>query len=243
MSTSNPTPQTAKPAVKPRSPVERLLVRGFIVVMLVLVAVEGWSWWSHKQARDKLFALTGAVDESNAPPVTETDVIAVIGGKKPVTEDVRGKPGSNGASRLDIYSWFTISPINKREVYVFYGYKGKADTGPAEVLFVQSQRDVPDESVKAQEVPKGNDLGAAPGLPGMGAGSAPGNMAPRGAAGRPGSGRPPAGDTAGDTGGDKEGDKSDAATPDSDNPTGDKATDDKPADDNAAAPASEKDPQ
>src|SRR5262249_35543597 len=119
---ASPAPEAAKPASKPRNPVEKLIVRGLIGVMIVVVAVEGWSWWNHRKALEKLFALTGAVDKApNAAAVTETDVIAVVGEKKPRTEDVKGKPGSNGASRLDVYSWFTISPINKREIYVFYG--------------------------------------------------------------------------------------------------------------------------
>jgi hypothetical protein len=224
MSTSNPSPDAARLAVKPRNPVERLLVRGFIVVMLVLIAVEGWSKYSHYRAITKLQEMTKAVDEKNAPPVTETDVIAVLGGKKPVTEDVRGKPGSNGAGRLDIYSWFTVSPIDSREIYVYYGLKGKADQGPAEVLSIQTKRDVPVEPLTAPAAGAANAAGKPPGMSG-----APGAGAP-GAAGRPGSGmaRP----------GNKENDKSDAASPDSE-----KTPDDKPADDGSAESADDKDPQ
>ena len=40
MSENNPALQPAAPAAKPRNPVEKVLVRGFIAVMLVLVAVE-----------------------------------------------------------------------------------------------------------------------------------------------------------------------------------------------------------
>ncbi len=245
MSTSNPSPATAKPAAKPRNPVERMLVRGFIVVMFVLIAVEGWSKYGHYHAITKLQAMTKAVDEKNAPPVTEKDVLEVMGGKKPVTEDLHGKPGSNGAGRLDIYSWFTVSPIDSREIYVFYGLKGKADEGPAEVLSVQSKRDMADEPLKAPPVAATNGGGAPAGMPGMGAPGMGARGSPRGAAGRPGRGAPPSGG--------KEGEESGAATPDSKNPPDEepadekspdeKSPDEKPADEKPAKPGDEKDSQ
>lgn len=223
MSASTPVPETAKPAVKPRNPVERLLVRGFIGVMLALVAVETWSWWNHKQAGTALLQKTKAVDEAaNTSPVTEADVQKIVGGKKPSrSENVRGKANANGASRLDVYSWFTISPVNKREIYVYYGFQGPNDKGAAEVLAVQLSDVVPATTL--------NDRGA---------GASPTNMSPRGRGGHPGDGKNDA------TPADKdEGDKTEAGATDSEDPSGESSPDEKPADEKPGDSPSEKDPQ
>jgi hypothetical protein len=144
MSESSPVPQQSSPAAKRRNPVELLLVRGVIGVMLVLVAVEANSWWRHKSALDTLRAKIRAVETvAGSPPVTEADVKAVVGDRLPIKkEDLKGKGIANGASRLEVYSWFTTSPIKKRELYVYYGLQGSADKDGAEVLEVE-----PDDQV------------------------------------------------------------------------------------------------
>ncbi len=232
MSTGNPAPQTAQPASKPRNPVERLLVRGFIGVMLVLVAVETWFWWSHSQAATALLKMTKAVDDAtpNTAAVTETDVKAIVGDKKPSrSENVRGQANSNGASRLDVFSWFTISPINKREIYVYYGFQGPNDKGPPEVLAVQLSDTVPPTTLRAAgNQPQNNG----------GAGAPPKNVPPRGAGGRPEGEKNVTSATS-----PQDSDKPDTATPDSEDSTGESSPDEKPADEKPAEPDTEKDPQ
>src|SRR5438445_13713366 len=133
MSETVPPSPTGNPPEKPRRPLERLLVRGFIGVMLMLVAVEANSWWQHKRAMDPLIRKIEAGENTpNIPALTEADVKAVLGSKNPSrTEALRG--GQHyGTSRLDVYSWFTISPFNKREIYVYYRHQEPGDkNGPA----------------------------------------------------------------------------------------------------------------
>jgi len=230
MSTSNPAPPAAQPTAKPRNPVEKLLVRGFIGVMLVLVAVETWFWWSHKQAATALLNMTKAVDDAtpNTAAVTETDVKKIVGDKKPSrSEDVHGKANANGASRLDVYSWFTISPVNKREIYVFYGYQKPGDKEPPEVLAVQLSDTVPATTLK----PAGNQPPE-----NQGKGTRPGNVAPRDPGGR-GDGKN--NETAAADA--QDGDKPDSAKPDSEDSTDESSPDEKPADEKPAEPETEKD--
>jgi hypothetical protein len=228
MSESSPAPQQCSPTAKRRNPVERLLVRGFIGVMLVLVAVESNSWWRHKSALDTLRAKIRAFETAaDSPAVKEADVKAVVGGMLPVkTEDLKGKGISNGASRLDVYSWFTISPFKKRELYVYYGHQGPADKEGAEVLEVEPDDQVaePIQVKELTEEEKEQNRKAMMGAGGVGGGVERGGagameqlrksmMGGAGAAPeRAGGERPPA---------------RDADKPAGDQPAGDKATGDK----------------
>ena len=55
---------------KPRSPAELIIVRGGILVLFALVAVEGWGWMGWKNAVTTLTAKMKAVDETkDAVPV------------------------------------------------------------------------------------------------------------------------------------------------------------------------------
>src|SRR5262245_61185256 len=217
MAESNPTPQAAKPAAKPRNPVERVIVWGFIAAMFVLVAVEGNSWWQHKQAFAALSAKTKAVDETpDAPSVTEADIKAYFQGKEPTPKKPEAGNNFTGASRIDVYSWFTISPVNKREIYVYYGKESKHDKNGPEVLAIQ----IKDEAPPAPPRIAGGEPSSGP-PPGAGM------MMPPGMQGGPGGGR------RGRPGGD---DESSTATPDADkaagnNPATDASDDDKPAED------------
>jgi hypothetical protein len=76
-------------------------------------------------------------------------VKAVMGGRTPVAvEDLQGQSSSKGAAKREVYNWFTLSPIAKRQIVVYYGYSGKNDTGGAEVLEVQT-----DEQQRALPIP------------------------------------------------------------------------------------------
>src|SRR5262249_34960625 len=146
-----------------------------------------------------LSARTKAVDElPDAAAVTESDIKAYFAGKEPSHS---GKPeaGNNftGASRIDVYSWFTISPVNKRDIFVYYGRATKEDKNGPEVLAIQVKDEPP--AMPAQV--------ASDQPPAAGAGAAPGMMMPppgmRGGPGGGGRGRPPAGDNAAASEGDK----------------------------------------
>ena len=156
MSENNPAPPTAEPTAKPRNPVERLLVRGFIGVMLVVVAVETYSWWSQKSAMKTLLQKIRAVDEApNSPAVTAADVKKAVGSRAPSRiEDLKGKRSSSGASRLEVYSWYSVSPFKKRELYVYYGARGVNEDGEPEVLAVQPDANDVISSAASQKTPE-----------------------------------------------------------------------------------------
>lgn len=182
---SAPTPQRSPP--KARNPVEKLLVRGLIVGLLVLVAIEGIGWNSHKTAVGALSKKVKAVeDDGNAPEVTEKDVKDVLGGKQPVRTEqyptaTNGLPASK---KLEVYSWFTFHPSNKRELWVHYAKKGMKDDGPATVVFVSTD-DQDAKPVEPIDAPTPSAGGPGPGAMG---GGMPQGMGPPGGGG--GRGRP-----------------------------------------------------
>jgi hypothetical protein len=228
MAENNPTPQPAKPAAKPRNPVERVIVWGFIAAMLVLVAVEANSWWQHKQAFAALVAKTKAVDEAaDAPAVTEAVIKDYFQGKQP-SHSAPPERGNNfnGASRIDIYSWFTISPVNKREIYVYYGSATKDDTNGPDVLAVQIKNEAPPAPSAPPQVASGEQPSAGP-PPG-------GGMMMPGMQGGPGGGR---------RGRPGAGDGSDASKTDGDKSDADKPAEDKTGDDKADEEKTDKDQQ
>jgi hypothetical protein len=223
MAESNPTAKPATPAAKSRNPVEKIIVRGFIAIMLVLVAIEANSWWQHKQAFAALSAKTKAVDEAaDAPVVTEADIKAYFQGKKP-SRSPKPEAGNNfnGASRIDVYSWFTISPVNKRDIYVYYGRETSTDTNGPEVLAIQVKDEAPP---RPPQVASGDETPAQMGPP-------PGMMAPGMGGPGPGGarrGRPGGGESASTA---PDGEKAAGDKPEDDSPAGDKPADDKSGDD------------
>jgi hypothetical protein len=233
MADSNPSPQPAAPAAKPRNPVEKLVVRGFILVMLALVAIEGIPKWQHYSAMKTLLTMTKAVDESpDGNAVTKADVEKVLGSKQPIRS---GPPepmkNFNGASRVDVYSWFTFSPVHKREIYVYYGSTSGDEKNGPEVLAVQADDNPPEEPPKiAGDEPMAAPAGAGPGMtpdmmPGMGGGRGGPPAGMRG-------GRPPTGDadTEKSESEKQDADKSDTEKTDDDKPGQEKPADDKPSD-------------
>lgn len=124
------------PSDKPRSPVERGIVWGGIVVLLALVAAEYTAREAHSKAVNGLLAKLKAVDESEeaanstafeALGVKAADVKAAVGNKLPVVEDVKDRHLANGGKRVEIYRWFTVNLLKPREMYVYYGAGEDAD--------------------------------------------------------------------------------------------------------------------
>jgi hypothetical protein len=221
MSASNPGPPPQAAAPPKRNPVEKLIVRGLIAILLVLVGVEFAFSRSHSSAIQALQKKISEVEKDpNAPAVHEADVKAAVGDKKPISsEELKGRV-ANGARRLDIYEWFTLNPFNQRRLYVYYGHIGPNDAEGAEVLEVQ-----PDEQIAQPAQPSPEEIEAMKNAPSVAMpsmmGGPPGRGGPGAAGGRPGGrrGGPPAQDSGADD-----------AKPDSDKPADDKDADDKPKD-------------
>ncbi len=218
MSASNPAPPPQTAAPPKRNPVEKLIVRGLIALLLVLVGVEFAFSRSHATAMQALQKKIAEVEKNpNAPAVHEADVKAAVGDKKPVSsEELKGRV-ANGAKRLDIYEWFTLNPFNQRRLYVYYGHVGPNDKEGAEVIEVQ-----PDEEIAPPAQPSPEDVEAMKNANTTPLTSPPGMMGgPGGTEGRPAGrrGGPPAHDPG--TGG---------AKTDTDKPADDKDANDKPKD-------------
>lgn len=114
------TPATPSAPPKPRSTVERTLVWGGILILLALVGIEYTSRNAQSIAVDSLMTKLKEF-EGKGMDLKTSDVKAAVGNKLPRVEDVSGKLLSNGGKRVEIYQWFSINPLKKREMYVYYG--------------------------------------------------------------------------------------------------------------------------
>jgi hypothetical protein len=225
-----------------------LLVWGLIGVLLVAVAIEFQSRKSHQDVLTALLTKIKAVDlDSTQPEVTEAVVKDVVGNKKPTRAEAvtDAKMAAIGAKRLEVYSWFTLNPTSKREIWVLYGGKGKDSQDLATVIEVRTSENVEDSSevASASAPPQGGDPTAGgperpqamPGFPGGITGGGRG-MGPPGAGtgggrrGRPGAA--PASEPADNS----DADKTDAKTTDSDKSNADKSSEDKTAEDQTETP-------
>lgn len=108
------------PPQKKRNPVERVIVWGVILILLALVGIEYSARRAHSTAVDTLMENL-RISEQTGKDTTADDVKAAVGGKSPRVEDVSDKGLLNGARRVEIFSWFSLNPLNAREVYVYYG--------------------------------------------------------------------------------------------------------------------------
>ncbi|MEX0728305.1 MAG: hypothetical protein WEB58_21115 [Planctomycetaceae bacterium] len=114
-------PSSAQPkSGKPRNPIERVVVWGGILILLVLVGIEYTARSAHTGAYDSLIEKL-RTNEQAGNDVKTADVKAAVGGKAPRVEDVSGKRLLNGAKRMEVYSWFSLNPLTNREMYVYYG--------------------------------------------------------------------------------------------------------------------------
>jgi hypothetical protein len=137
MSTGKEPAQPPVAAAKPRSPVERAVVWGGILILLILVGIE-FNWKrSHETAMNSLLEKVKQ-EETTEQSVKAADVKAIVGGKVPRVESVVGKRLASNAARVEIYSWPTLNVLSKRELYVYYGV-GEGDD--ADVLGVTTSAD------------------------------------------------------------------------------------------------------
>lgn len=118
MSESQPkTVPAAKPA---RSTAERVIVQGGIGVLLVLVAIEGWSYarmnWAHAQLSEELQKA-----EASGHKVARDTVDKIFGGRSP-DESKTKQAIATGEERYDLY--YFNSPLKKRVLCVHYGIEG-----------------------------------------------------------------------------------------------------------------------
>lgn len=111
---------TPRPARKPRNPIERFVVWVGILILLVLVGIEYTSSRSQSAAADNLMAKMRASETGNTD-VKAADVKAAVNGKTPRVLNVRDKNLKSGARQVEVYNWFTLSPLKRREIYVYYG--------------------------------------------------------------------------------------------------------------------------
>ncbi|MBI3864396.1 MAG: hypothetical protein HY290_21140 [Planctomycetia bacterium] len=189
-------PQSSKgPPKQARNPVEMIIVRGLIAALLVAVVIEFIGSRGHSKAAEALSnKMKEAEANPKAPEVTEADVRAVLGDKKPArSEDYSSqKAGSPTSKKLEVYSWFSFNPFRKREIFVHYARQGVKESGPPVVFYVATDQE---EAAPVKQVDAPATAGGMPqGMPPMGGG--PG--APAGAPGQRGPGGPQAGNTKAD---------------------------------------------
>jgi hypothetical protein len=223
MSETHSSQPSQKPPAKARNPIERIVVYGVIAALIVLVGIEANGKFQHKTAVDTITAkLQNVENDVKAPEVTEDDIKAVLGSKQPVRSENYGAVGSIGPSKkLEVYSWFSLNPSQKRELWVHYGQKGPKDKGPITVIGVSTDAEVaaPVKSLEGETPSAGGPgpggMGPPPGMMRGGPG-----MGPPGAGGPGGRGRPGAG---------ADGEKADEAKTEAAT-TDDKSADEKTAD-------------
>lgn len=137
MSTGNPSATPTAPPAKNRSPVERVLVWGGILLLVVLVGIE-FNW---KRAHERtLNALVTKIKDTDGADKTlnSGDIKALVGDMVPRVEQVADKRLASNAVRVEIYNWPTLNFLGERAVYVYYGV-GEGDD--ARVLAVMSSPD------------------------------------------------------------------------------------------------------
>lgn len=244
MADTQPAKSTNAPAAKARSPVERVIVWGLIGVLAVAAGFEFLSKRGHASALQKLQDKIDAVDkDAKHPEVTENDVKEAVGGRQPSSSKdyPPGERAANGAKRVEVYSWFTLNPSSKREMWVYYAARSKDSKELATVLQI-TESDIatmPEPAVATADPAK---EGAAPvgGMGGMsgppgGMGGGPGMSGPPGGmGGRGGQRGRPAAEKPADAAENADADKPDAKPADEEKPATDKPADDKPAEEKAA---------
>jgi len=134
----------AKTQVKRRRPLERALVWTLIAVLAVLASAETWSRYSFQQAYDHLGNRLEVGDERSVECLDAADVKAYLGDRKPSrTEDyiAARKFIVNGATHLEVYSWFTLNPVHRRDMFVYYDAYGPARKAQWQVLSIQAEEE------------------------------------------------------------------------------------------------------
>ncbi len=144
------------PGKKLRRPLERALVWSLIGVLLLLTYSETWSRYNYQQAFDHLGDRLEEGDEHSPRALDANDVKEFLGDRRPSrTEHYigTGKFLANGATQLEVYSWFTLNPVHRREMFVYYDTRGPAHKIQPQVLSIQAEEEeaLPLLSQKEQE--------------------------------------------------------------------------------------------
>jgi hypothetical protein len=140
MSDNSAAPSPADTLVKRRHPAERAVVWGLIIALFALAFVETWSRYSYQQAYNFLGNRLQYGDELGSDALDAADVKSFLDDRKPSrTEDFTstGTLMSNGATHLEVYSWYTLNPVHRREMFVYYDVHGPAQKHHAQVLAIQ----------------------------------------------------------------------------------------------------------
>ena len=182
-----PTDIRVSSPVKRRHPLERALVWGMIAVLAALACAETWSRYSYQRAYDFLGNRLEVGDEKTSEALDAGNVKDYLHDRKPSrTEDFAstGKMMSNGATHLEVYSWFTLNPVHRREMFVYYDTYGPAHKELPQVLSIQAVEeellpwlstqelkaiDRRAQSMTERGVDMSSDIPDLPGMPGMGA--------------------------------------------------------------------------
>ena len=141
---SNSLPQADFPIgspIKRRHPLERALVWGLIAVLFTMACVETWSRYSFQRAFDFLGNRLEVGDEHTAEALDAGDVKAFLNDRQPSRTEDFARSGimmSNGATHLEVYSWFTWNPVHRREMFVYYDTYGPARKDHPQVLSIQA---------------------------------------------------------------------------------------------------------
>lgn len=136
--TTAATPTTPAPTTKPkRSTVERVIVQGGILIMLVIVSIEAWSYVRLTLAHRGLISELERA-ESTDHRISKEAVTKILGGKQP--DDSFNVKAAVGEERYDLYYFSGL--LKQRELCVHYSVQGKTG-GEPEVVEVMSV--VPDE--------------------------------------------------------------------------------------------------
>lgn len=139
MSTSQP--EAVSPAKPKRSPVERAIVRGGIVVGLILLGIEGWPYMQMKLAHAKLTAEMNKAELDINSKFTKETVDQLLG-REP--DETKTRKAPNGEERYDIYYFNSLLNLKRRELCVHYGVQGMLEEKSApEVMEVTTI--IPDE--------------------------------------------------------------------------------------------------
>jgi len=114
-----------------RSPVERRIVRGVIAVLVVIMLVELYAYYSFRSD------YTAIAEARDADTVTESDVRRLITRYSSVESDPNLTANELVATREDIYRYWGL--LKRRTLYVYYGVV-VAGEKEAEVLDVRPDR-------------------------------------------------------------------------------------------------------
>lgn len=135
---SEPQPARPSPAKSSRNPVERVIVQGGIGLLLIIVAIEGWSWGQMKMAHSRLTAELKKAEDGEHK-VTRKVVDEIL---KRQPDESKTVKATVGEERYDVYYFKGL--IKQREIYVHYGIEG-TQLAKSEPEVIEVRTDIPEE--------------------------------------------------------------------------------------------------